>query len=102
MGVGFNAYLLAPASVIPLFAGTFGVDKTAAGLSISVFFLSWGVANLPGGLVMDRRDNRHLVLGGAVVFLAASVATAAAPNYAALLAARSVGGDREPRWTDTE
>jgi len=92
MGVGFNAYLLAPASVIPLLAGTFGVDKTAAGLSISVFFLSWGVANLPGGLVMDRRDNRHLVLGGVVVFLAASIATAAAPNYAALLAARSVGG----------
>ena len=92
MGAGFNTYLIAPASIIPLFAESFGIDKTAAGLSISVFFLSWGIANLPGGLVMDRRDNRHLVLGGTVVFVAACVATALAPNYTVFLAARLVGG----------
>jgi predicted MFS family arabinose efflux permease len=92
MGAGFNTYLIAPASIIPLFAESFGIDKTAAGLSISVFFLSWGVANLPGGLVMDRRDNRHLVLGGTVVFVGACVATALAPNYTVFLAARLVGG----------
>ncbi|MEF8860409.1 MAG: MFS transporter [Haloarculaceae archaeon] len=92
MGAGFNTYLIAPASIIPLFAGTFGIGKTAAGLSISVFFLSWGIANLPGGLVMDRRDNRHLALGGTVVFVAACVATALAPNYTVFLVARLVGG----------
>lgn len=92
MGAGFNTYLIAPASIIPLFAETFGIDKATAGLSISVFFLSWGIANLPGGLVMDRRDNRHLVFGGTVVFVAACVATALAPNYAVFLAARLVGG----------
>lgn len=92
MGAGFNAYLIAPASIVPLFAETFDIDKTTAGLSISVFFLSWGIANLPGGLVMDRRDNRHLVFGGAVVFVAACVVTAVAPNYTVFLVARSVGG----------
>ena len=92
MGAGFNTYLIAPASVIPLFAETFGIDKTTAGLSISVFFLSWGIANLPGGLVMDRYDNRRLVLGGTVVFVAACVVTAVAPNYPVFLAARLVGG----------
>lgn len=92
MGAGFNTYLIAPASIIPLFAETFAIDKATAGLSISVFFLSWGIANLPGGLVMDRRDNRHLVLGGTVVFVAACLATALAPNYAVFLAARLVGG----------
>lgn len=92
MGAGFNTYLIAPASIIPLFAEAYGIDKATAGLSISVFFLSWGLANLPGGLVMDRRDNRHLALGGTVVFVAACVATAVAPNYTVFLVARLVGG----------
>lgn len=92
MGAGFNMYLLAPASIIPLFAETFDIDKATAGLSISVFFLSWGIASFPGGLVMDRRDNRHLVLGGTVVFVAACVATAVAQSYTVFLVARLVGG----------
>lgn len=92
MGAGFNTFLIAPASIIPLFAETFDIDKATAGLSISVFFLSWGIANFPGGLVMDRRDNRHLVFGGAVVFVAACVATAVAQSYTAFLIARAVGG----------
>ena len=92
MGAGFNTYLLAPASIIPLFAESFSIDKGTAGLSISIFFLSWGVASLPGGLVMDRYDNRHLVFGGTVVFVIACIVTSVAPNYLVFLVARLVGG----------
>lgn len=92
MGAGFNAYLIAPASIIPLLTEQFGVDKATAGLSISVFFLSWGLMGIPGGLLMDRYDNRRLAFVGTAVFVAASVATALAPNYAVFLLVRLVGG----------
>ncbi|WP_254546848.1 MFS transporter [Halomarina pelagica] len=92
MAAGFNCYLIAPASVIPLLVDAFGIDKPTAGLSIGVFFLSWGVAGLPGGWLMDRHDNRRLALAGTAVFVAASVATAYAPTYDVFLLARLVGG----------
>ena len=92
MGAGFNAYLIAPASIIPLLVDAFGVDKATAGLSISVFFLSWGVAGLPGGLLMDRYDNRRLAFLGTAVFVTACVVSAFAPTYAVFLLARLVGG----------
>lgn len=92
MGAGFNAYLIGPAPIIPLLVDAFAIDKPAAGLAISVFFLAWGIAGLPGGLLMDRYDNRHLALIGTVVFVAACLATAFAPNYGVFLAARLAGG----------
>jgi predicted MFS family arabinose efflux permease len=92
MGAGFNAYLIGPAPIIPLLVDAFPIDKPAAGLAISVFFLAWGIAGLPGGLVGDRYDNRHLALIGTVVFVAACLATAVAPTYEVFLAARLVGG----------
>lgn len=92
MAAGFNAYLIAPASIIPLLTEQFDIDKAAAGLSISIVFLSWGLLGIPGGLLMDRYDNRWLVFVGTAVFVAASIATAFAPNYVVFLLARLVGG----------
>ncbi len=40
---GFTAYVLAPASTLPLFAGAFGIDKPAASASISAVFLAWAL-----------------------------------------------------------
>jgi predicted MFS family arabinose efflux permease len=41
VATGFNAYLFAPASIVPLFVDEFGIDKPAAGLAISAVFLGW-------------------------------------------------------------
>lgn len=92
MATAFNAYLIAPASIFPVLMDDFVIDKPAAGLSISVFFLTWGLASLPGGFLMDRRDNRWLVLVGTVAFVGASIATAVAPTYSLFLIARMIGG----------
>jgi MFS family permease len=92
MAAGFNAYIIAPASVVPLLAAEFGVDKAAAGLSISVVFLGWGLLGLPGGLVTDRYDNRLLVLIGVVAFAAASWGGALASEYPLFLVTRFLGG----------
>ena len=92
MAAGFNAYLIAPASIIPLLVDSFGIDKASAGLSISVFFLAWGMAGLPGGLLMDRYDNRRLTFVGVVALVLASLAGAATSAYLPFLLTRFVGG----------
>lgn len=92
VATGFNAYLFAPASILPPFVAAFDIDKTAAGFAISIVFLAWGVFQIPSGFVMDRYDNRVLVWVGVGVFLAAAVAALVAPTYPAFLATRFVGG----------
>jgi MFS family permease len=89
---GFNAYLFAPASIVPLFVDEFGIDKPAAGLAISAVFLGWTLLQIPGGFLMDRYDNRRLVGAGVAVFVAVAVAGIAAPTYRLFLATRFVGG----------
>jgi MFS family permease len=92
LATGFNAYLLAPASLIPLLTAEFGIDKTAAGFSISVVFLAWALLQIPGGLLMDRYDNRRLIWAGVVVFAVAAVAGFFAPTYPTFLLTRFIGG----------
>ncbi|WP_246983797.1 MFS transporter [Halorientalis marina] len=92
VATGFNAYLFAPASIMPPFTAAFGIDKAAAGLAISVVFLGWAVCQVPSGFLMDRYDNRRLVWAGVVVFLGAAAAGPFAPTYPTFLATRFVGG----------
>ena len=92
VSTGFNAYLFAPASVVPLLVGEFAIDKPTAGLAISATFLAWVLLQLPGGLLMDRYDNRLLVWVGAVVLFVAAAAGTVAPDYRAFLLTRFLGG----------
>ena len=92
LATGFNAYLFAPASIMAPFVAAFGIDKPAAGLSISVVFLAWVLFQVPSGILMDRYDNRRLVWAGVAVFLVAAVAGLFAQTYPTFLATRFVGG----------
>lgn len=92
VATGFNAYLFAPASIMPPFVAAFDIDKATAGLAISVVFLAWALLQVPSGLLVDRYDNRRLVWGGVVVFVGAAVAGLFAPTYPTFLATRFVGG----------
>ncbi|MFC6992266.1 MFS transporter [Haladaptatus sp. GCM10025707] len=92
VSIGFNAYLFAPASILPSFVTAFAIDKPAAGLAISVVFLAWALFQIPSGFLMDRYDNRRLVLAGAVLFLGVSAASLVTTTYPAFLATRFVGG----------
>ena len=92
VAAGFNAYVFAPASIMPPFVAAFGIDKPAAGLSISVIFLAWVLVQIPSGYLLDRYDNRVLVWAGVAVFLVAAVSGLVAPTYPTFLATRFVGG----------
>jgi predicted MFS family arabinose efflux permease len=100
VSTGFNAYLFAPASVVPLLVSEFGIDKPTAGLAISATFLAWVLLQLPGGLLMDRYDNRLLVWGGAALLFVMAIAGALAPDYRTFLLTRFLaGGSALFLWT---
>lgn len=92
VATGFNAYLLSPAPLIPLLVGEFAVDKPTAGLAISAAYVPWLLLQLPGGLLLDRHDNRRLVYAGAAVLGVGAAAGAVVDTYPAYLATRVVGG----------
>jgi len=92
IAVGFTAFLIAPASVVPLFTADFGIDAGSAGLAVSVTYLSWVILQLPGGLLLDRYDNRRLVPVGVAVYLVGAAGCALVDSYPAFLAFRIVGG----------
>ena len=92
VSVGANAYFIAPASVVPLVVAEFGVTKAAAGSIISAAVLGSVLAQLPGGVLMDRYDNRYLMGPGIAVFLLSTIATYAVGGFDALLVLRLIGG----------
>lgn len=89
---GLIAYAIAPASILPLFMEAFTIDKPAASASISAFFLTWAVLQVPGGYLLDRFDNRLMVFLAAVAFVAVAVGGLAAPTYAGFMVTRLLGG----------
>jgi MFS family permease len=89
---GINAYLIAPASVVPLLIETYGITKTAAGLAVSVPLFGAVLLQLPGGYLMDRYDNRALLFGGTVGFAVATSLGVFAGSYPTWLATRFVAG----------
>lgn len=92
MSIGANAYMLAPASIVPLLVERFTISKTAAGLAISAAVLGSVVIQLPGGFLMDRYDNRRLMLAGTLVFAPVAVVGTFLPSYYAFLGTRVVAG----------
>jgi MFS family permease len=90
--VGFFAYLLAPASILSLLVAEYAVDSSTASLAISAVFLAWVVFQLPGGVLVDRYDNRLLVAGAGGLLVLAGVAGIAVSSFEALLVTRFVGG----------
>ena len=92
VSVGANAYMLAPASIIPLIVEEFTVDTASAGLAISAAVLGSVLIQLPGGFLMDRYDNRRLLTIGVSLFSGVAIAGTATTTYSVFLAGRAVAG----------
>jgi len=59
-------------------------------LTISVYMLGWGAAQLLAGPVSDRYGRKPALVGGLAIFVVASIACALSTNIAMLIAARFV------------
>ncbi len=88
VAIGFG--LIVPA--IPLFAQTFGVNKTAVGFIISTFAFARFGSGLISGKLVDRFGER-VILGTGLFFVAiSSLLSGLAQSYWQLLIFRSAGG----------
>lgn len=92
VSIGVNAYFLAPASVVPLVVSAYDVSRVGAGSAISAAILGSVLIQLPGGFLLDRFDNRRLMVPGVVAFAAAVLVGTLAPGYPTVLATRLVAG----------
>lgn len=92
LNVGFFAYALAPASILPLFSDAFDIGKPAASSSISAVFLTWAILQIPGGYILDRHDNRQLLFLATLVFILASVSGLLVRSYHLFLLTRLISG----------
>lgn len=92
ISTGFNAYALAPASLLPLLIAEFEISKSIAGLAVSAVFLGWAGLQLPGGWLIDIKDNRRLVYIGVAILASASIGGILATGFWSFLFSRFVGG----------
>lgn len=88
VAVGFG--IVAP--VIPEFARSFGVGKTAAGAVVSIFALMRLVSALGGGRLVDLIGERRVLALGIGIVAVSSALAGVAQSYLQLLVLRGAGG----------
>ena len=88
--IGCDAFMISP--LLPAMAAEFGVSPSQAGLSVTVFSVAY-MLGAPGmGNVADRFGRRKTLLSCMLVFAFGNWLTAIAPDFAWLLAARTITG----------
>ncbi len=88
--VGTDLFVVSP--LLPLIAADYGVSPAVAGLSVTVFSLTYMVSAPLFGYVADRIGRRRMLVCGLAAFAAANLLTAAAASMIWLLAARVAAG----------
>lgn len=92
LSVGANAFIIAPSSVAPLFAERFGVANAAVGDLVSVAILGVILTQIPAGYLLDRFDNRRLVVPAVGLYVLVVLVIQTVEGYTSLLGLRAVGG----------
>jgi MFS family permease len=63
---GHHLLTALPVPLLPMIRSDFGLDYTRSGLVISAFILSYGIGQLPAGVLADRVGPRILITAGIV------------------------------------
>lgn len=79
-----------PAGLLPQISSGLGVSLSAAGQLVTGYALTVTLLTIPLTYATSRIPRRPLLLGLMTVFVLASLGSAAAPNYALLLASRAM------------
>ena len=92
LSVGVNAFMIAPSSIAPLFVERFDVAPTAAGDIISAAIVGSILVQIPGGYLLDRHDNRRLLVPAVGLYVLVVVAIQAVGSWIPFLGLRALGG----------
>jgi nitrate/nitrite transporter NarK len=95
LAAALNAYIIVPASFLPVLSEQLSIDATAASWIVSALFAVGVFVGIPAGIVLDRVDNRWAATLAAGSLFAAclwSWQAARSGSYWSLLAARAVAG----------
>ena len=84
--------MIAPSSIAPLFAERFDVAPTAAGDLVSAAIVGSILVQIPGGYLLDRYDNRWLVVPAVVAYVAVAIGLQVVETFTPLLGLRALGG----------
>jgi predicted MFS family arabinose efflux permease len=88
--VTFNLFIIVP--LLPEISDDFGVSIGIGGALAIAFSLIAALGGLVIGPLIDRSGRRFIILAGLVVFTAASVLSAMAPDFWFLVIARGIAG----------
>jgi len=88
--IGTDLFVISP--LLPMIAADYRISAALAGLSVTVFSLTYMVSAPLFGHLADRIGRHRVLVWGLVVFAAANLATAAADSLVWLLTARIVAG----------
>lgn len=92
LSISVNAFMIAPSSITPLFVERFAITKTAAGNIVSAAIVGSIFTQLPGGYLLDRYDNRWLVVPAVAVYVGTVLAIQIAGSFVLFLGLRALGG----------
>ena len=77
---------------MPALAASLGVEETAAQLTLTSYFVAFGLAQLIYGPWSDQAGRKRPLYAGLGIFILGSFLAAVAPSIGALVAARAVQG----------
>lgn len=81
-----------PAGVLPSIAGSLDTTPALVGQSVTVYAAGTALTAIPLARATGRISRKRVLLAAMTLFLAANTLTAAAPDLAILLAARTLAG----------
>lgn len=88
--VGTELFIFSP--LLPMFAADYDISAAAAGLSVTVFSVTYMISAPLFGHVSDRIGRRRVLILALIAFAAANLLTATAANLPSLLAVRLFAG----------
>ncbi|MEJ5222088.1 MAG: MFS transporter, partial [Tepidiforma sp.] len=88
--VVFNNLIITP--ILPEISEDFGVRVAVAGLLVTAYAVTGGVAAVFSGPFLDRLGRKPVVVAGMATLTLATALSAAAPGFVPLLLARALAG----------
>lgn len=82
----------APVGLLPQISAAFGRSESVTGLVVGLYAVVVAITSLPLVVATARVPGRLLLLGSAICYTLSNLGSAAAPSFAALAAARVLGG----------